>query len=74
MRRALGGRPPVLFEATPAEGNGRPRLETVSGEQAANYLPATNTSGYLAWITMSCCTSSGGTEDHLRSTVHPAPT
>jgi hypothetical protein len=44
-------------------------------EQAADDLPATPlTPAFIAWITTFCCTSSGGTEDHLRSTVRPAPT
>src|ERR1700720_3913022 len=46
IRQALGGRPPVLFEATPAEDNSRTRLEPFVASKLPITYPATNASGY----------------------------
>ena len=69
MRRAVGGRRPFFSK--------RLRRKAMTEQGCKPFvasklpLPATNASGYR-WITMSCCTSSGGTQDHPRSTVRPA--
>ena len=73
MRQALGGKHPFFSKRL------RRKAMTEQGCRlfVANKLPITCpplTPAVIAWITMSCCTSSGGTEDHLRSTVRPAPT